>query len=353
MNMLIVLLCALAQNPAPNPPTRGAEAPQDGWITVDRIVMIVNQDIITELQLLRERARYERKRKLTTDTEIRNANTEILTDIVRKRLRVQAGALLGIDEKLIDARVAESLEQMRKRFNGTVGLRKYLQSLDVDGVDVKRLLRDDIYEQVYRDGVTGEAPGPLGRVTADRYIRPGQLSLLYQQAIERPEEMAALGGVVGRVKFQQIVLDAAQYGGPEATVDLARNISERITAGEDMGALARQYASARDDDGIVEVQEPNLRKLFPEIADFTAQAKSDEISAPMVVNRTDGTRVVRLVRFLERHAAVVPSLEDYTVQTTLRTRAEDWTANYRLESGYRDLLASSYVWPPELAVSKK
>lgn len=351
--MLIVLLCALAQNSAPNPPPRAAQAPSDGWFTVDRIVMIVNQDIITEVQLLRERARYERKRKLTTDTEIANANTEILTEIVRKRLRVQAGALLGIDEKLIDARVAESLEQMRKRFGGTVGLRKYLQSQDVDGVDVKRILRDDIYEQVYRDGVTGEAPGPLGRVTADRYVRPGQLSLLYQQSIEHPGEMAALGGVVGRVKFQQIALDPAQYGGTEAAVDLARNISERIAAGEDMGALARQYGSARDDDGVVEVQEPNLRKLFPEIAEFTSTAKTDEISRPMLVTRTDGTRVVRIVRFLERVPAVVPSLGDYEVQKTLRTRAEERTASFRLESGYFDLLASSYVWPPELAVAKK
>lgn len=340
----ILLLGALAQAPAPIGP-----APAAGpWQTVDRIVMVVNQDIITESQLLRDLQQLARQRKLTTETERRAAEMQILGDRVRQRLRIQAGAIAGVDEKMIDARVNDSLEQMQKRENGVVGLSKFLASREVSGPDVRRLLRDDIYDQIYRDGQTGDAPGPLGRVVADRYVRPGALSLLYRQAIERPAEMEALGGTVGSVKFQQIALDVAQVGGPEAARELARGLLARIEAGEDMGSLARQFSGARDSDGVTEVEEARLRDLFPEIAAFTAQAAPGQLSSPLE-SAPRGTPVVRIVRFLERKAANAPDFAAAGVQSKLRERAQERLEQYRLESGYTALLRASYVWPPELA----
>lgn len=347
MNTTLLLLACLAQDPAPIGPAP-ATVPARPWRNVDRIVMVVNQDIITESQLLRDLKQLARTRKLTTETEQRAAEMQILGDRVRQRLRVQAGAILGVDEKLIDARVADSLEQMRKRENGVVGLAKFLESRDVSGPDVRRLLRDDIYDQVYRDGVTGDAPGPLGRVTADRFVRPGSLILLYQQAIERPTEMEALGGSVGRVKFQQIAVDVAQAGGPEAARDLARSLAARIEAGEDMGVLARQQGGASDSDGVTEVEEARLRDLFPDIASFTSRAEPGQLSSP-IESAPRGKPVIRIVRFLERKPAVVPEFANADIQKTLRERAQERLEQYRLESGYTALLRASYVWPPELA----
>jgi peptidyl-prolyl cis-trans isomerase SurA len=347
MKALLCMLAALAQDPTPAAPP-AAQGSARPWVNVDRIVMVVNQDIITEYQLDKALARLAKTRKLTSDTEIHAAKLQILNELVRERLRVQAGALLGVDEKLIDARVAESLEQMRKRSGGVVGLVHFLESRDVAGPDVRRLLRDDIYDSIYRDGVIGDAPGPLGRITADRYIRPGALSLLFSQAIERPGEMEALGGTVGKVKFQQIVLDPEASGGIEATQALARDLAARIQAGEDMGPLARQYGGAREDDGIVEVEIPRLRDLFPEIARFTSQAEPGQLSGP-IESKTREKPTIRIVRFLERQAAVVPDFETHEVQAKLRKSATERLEQYRLESGYGALLASSYVWPPELA----
>lgn len=376
MNMLLLLLAALAPMHAsradPGATSESGASPSEAgagqgtahepigpapaqdsgrpWRTVDGIVMIVNQDIITESQLMKGLAQMQTKlgRKFQTDTERRQAQMQILGENVRKRLRIQAGAVLGVDEKLIDARVSESIEQMRKRQNGVVGLAKYLESVDVSGPDVRRLLREDIYDQIYSDGLTGEAPGPLGRVTADRYVRPGSLKLLFEQAIERPNEMEALGGSVGRVKFQQIVLDVSQNGGPEGAREVARTILARIGAGEDMGELSRQYGGARDGDGVTEVEEARLRELFPEIAAFTSKAEPGQLSGP-IETAPRGKPVVRIVRFVERTPAVVPDFSTAKVQDTLRERATERLEQYRLESGYAALLRASYVWPPELA----
>ncbi|MCY2960649.1 MAG: peptidylprolyl isomerase [Planctomycetota bacterium] len=351
--MFLLLLGALAQDPASPSAVApiGPRPAQDSarpWRTVDRIVMVVNQDIITESQLLRDLQSVARTRKLTTDTERRAAESQILGDRVRQRLRVQAGAILGVDEKLIDARVADSLEQMQKRENGVVGLSKFLESRDVSGPDVRRLLRDDIYDQLYRDGLTGDAPGPLGRVVADRYVRPGALHLQYVQAVDRPAEMDALGGSVGRVKFQQIILDISQSGGADAARELARGLVARIEAGEDMGSLAREVGGVREGDGVTDVEEARLRELFPEIAAFTEKAAPGQLSSP-IETAPRGKPLLRIVRFLERTPAKVPEFADATVQSKLRERSQERLEQYRLEGGYAALLRSSYVWPPELS----
>lgn len=338
----LLLACAPIQDPAAT-----TDTPARPWVTVDRIVMVVNQDIFTASRLQRDLTALERTRKLTTDTEKRAAEAHILGENVKKRLRVQAGANLGVDEKLIDARVAESLEQMKRRENGSVGLSKFLASRDVAGPDVRRILRDDIYEQIYRDGVTGDAPGPLGRVIADQYVRPGSLLLLYQQAIDRPAEMDALEGAVGRVRFQQIVFDVEAAGGPEAARGLAQALLGRIAAGEDVAALAREHGGGSGD-GVTDVEEARLRDLFPDIAAFTDSAEPGQVSEPIETS-SRGKTTLRIVRFVDRQAARVPDFSEAKVQETLRERAKQRLEQYRLESGYGALLRSSYVWPPELA----
>jgi len=346
MKLLLLLGAFLSQDA-----TDVAPAAARPWRTVDRIEMVVNQDIITASRLDRDLKQFMRSQKLTTDTEIRAAKTQILTDRVKERLRVQAGANLGVDEKLIDARVADSLERMRERENGVVGLAKFLGSREISGADVKPLLRDDIYEQIWQDGQTGEAPGPLGRVTADRYIRPGLLRLLFDASIERPADMLALGGSVGRVRFQQVILDTRAAGGLEPTRELARAIAARIEAGEDMAEIARANGAGPNADGVTDVEEAGLRELFPEISAFTTQAAPNQISPPIESVSRD-TTFVRIVRLLDRTPAVVPDFATSAVQETLRKGAEKRSEVHRLESAYGPMLRASYVWPEELAGRK-
>ncbi|MBL8863875.1 MAG: peptidylprolyl isomerase [Planctomycetes bacterium] len=331
----------------------GAEDPAAGrpWRTVDRPVVIVNQDLITASRLERDLRQYERNRPLTTDTERRAAERQILTDRVKERLGIQAGANLGVDERLIDRRVADSMERLRERENGVVGLARFLESRDISGPDVRLRLRDDIYGQLWTSGQTGEAPGPLGRVTVDRYVRPGALRFQYQQALLRPAEVEALGGSVGLVRFQQIVLDPARLGGLDAAREEARSLAQRVAAGEDMAELARLHGGDPGSDGVTEVEEARLAELFPEIASFTARATPGEISTP-IASEARGRSLVRVVRFLERRAPVEPEFRDAQLQGKLRQTTQNRLEQYRLESAYAALLRGSYVWPPELAGRK-
>jgi hypothetical protein len=310
--------------------------------------MVVNSDIITESELMRRLQSLMRDNKVTTESQLRLAERQILGDKVRERLRVQAGANLGVDEKLLDARVRENIERMRERENGVVGLARFLESRDVSGPELRDRLRDELYDQIYRDGVTGEGPGPLGRVTADRYVRPGALLFMYRQAQARPAEMEVLGGRPASVRFHQIVLDVDTAGGSEAARAVARTLIARLEAGEDMAEVARSTDSARDTEDPPEVEEARLRELYPEIAAFIATATPGQVSAP-IEGGTESKPVLRIVRFEGRTEARQPEFSDPKIQEQLREISTDRLEQYRLETGYGALLRSSYVWPPELA----
>ncbi len=361
MPSVLFCLCALAQDPAPvpapvpdvvRPPAAPATtapdaAPARPWREVDRVVMVVNSDIITESELVRRLQMLMKDYKLTTDTQRRQAERQILGDKVRERLRVQAGANLGVDEKLLDARVRENIERMTERENGVVGLAKFLESRDVSGPELRKRLRDELYDQIYREGVTGEGPGPLGRVTADRYVRPGALLLMYRQAEAKPADMEALGGRPASVRFHQVVLDVDTAGGSEAARAVARTLIARLEAGEDMAEVARSTGSARDTEDPPEVEEARLRELYPEIAAFIATATPGQISAP-IEGGPESKPVLRIVRFEGRTEALQPEFSDPKIQERLREISTDRLEEYRLETSYKDLLRSSYVWPAEI-----
>jgi peptidyl-prolyl cis-trans isomerase SurA len=354
MHFALFCLCALTQDPAPvqAPDVVGPRvdaAPARPWRQVDRVVMVVNNDIITESELMRRMVTLMKGRRLTPE-EQRQAEMQILGDKVRERLRVQAGSNLGVDEKLLDARVRENIERLRERQNGVVGLAQFLESKDVSGPELKKRLRDELYDQIYREGVTGEGPGPLGRVTTDRYVRPGQLRFMFDQA--RPDDLKALGGSPSTVRFHQMVLDVGTAGGKEAAREVARAVIARLEAGEEWTDVARSTSSARETEDPPEVEEARLRELYPEIAEFVTSATPGQISTP-IEGGTESKPVLRIVRFEGRTEGRTVEFSDFAVQEQLRKSSTEMLEQYRLETSYKELLRSSYVWPPEVVGRSK
>jgi parvulin-like peptidyl-prolyl isomerase len=318
------------------------------WRPMDGVVVIVNSDIITRSQLETDLRRAAREGRINTETERRAAELQLLRERLRERLRVQGGHNLGLPEEQINALVKDNLERLREREQGVMGLSRFLQSRDVSPQEAPRLLRDDILGQTWQSSVTGEGLGPLGRRFADTWVRPGKLPQLYEGALRRPADLSAIGGLPARAKLQQIVLDPEKSGGDEVALALLRSLRERVLAGEDLGPLVREHSLVRDEDGIGEVELSRLRELFPELHEFAARAAPGDLSAP-IESRSQGQRLFRLVRLLERSEEQRPELRDPTVQRKLLARAKEREETSRLERAYADLMRSSYAWPPELA----
>lgn len=357
MNLCTLLLaCAALQSPTGAPAAKA----KPEWFEFDRVVAIVNQDIITHRQLMRDMARENDRRPINNKSELQAAQTKILTRRVKTLLSKQAGQDMGADEKLVERNVQDSFDRIVAGNNGVVGMSKVMKTQDMNTQDVKEVLREELYTRIFEDAVTGEGSGLAARPNRDRYVRPGEMKFRYESALRRPELLQFIGGSQETVTLQMISLDSDKRGGRDATLALGHELAEQLRADADMGELVRKYSAATENDGVNPPAEiSRLRTLAPGLAKFVDDRPSDAtlwpkyISEPIVVADT-GTRMgVLVARIKEITPGETPVLTSTRSQEQIAKYARDSLDDYRLERAFVKLHAAAYIWPPEYAAPQK
>jgi hypothetical protein len=357
MNVCTLLLaCTALQTPSVAP----AENAKPDWFEFDRVVAIVNQDIITYRQLMRDLAREKERHTISNKSELQATQTRILTRRVKSLLSKQAGQDMGADEKLVERNVQDSFERIIANNNGVVGMSKVMKTQDMNTQDVKEVLREELYTRIFEDSVTGEGSGLAARPNRDRYVRPGEMKFRYQSALRRPELLQYIGGSQETVSLQTISLDSDKRGGRDATLALGHELAEQLRGEADMGELVRKYSAATENDGVNPPAElTRLRSLAPGLAKFVDDRPGDAtlwpkyISEPIVVSDT-GTRMMVLVaRIKEITPGETPVLESTHSQEQIAKYARESLDDYRLERAFVKLHAAAYIWPPEYAAPQK
>jgi hypothetical protein len=324
-----------------------APSAEKPWIPYDRVMMVVNQDIITERQLWRDLARTNHDHPLKDDSEKRAAQEQILTERVKARLSVQAGQDLGLDEKLVDRNVQDRMQRIIDSKNGVASMAKFLEEKDMTPQEMRTFLREEIYSSVWQDSVTGDAAGG-GRPKCDRFVRPGMLTFHYNNVVQKPEAYAALGGKPESFVLQMLLLDVDHYGGAEAAAKLADELKKRIEGGEDMGALVDQYSVALEKKGVLEPADlGTLTRTDVRVAEFASKAKTGDVS-PAIPFQGKSKSYLRLMRLLDHTPAVKPDITNTEVQSKIMKNARKDLEDYRLGKALQVLLRASYVWPKEL-----
>src|SRR6188768_119546 len=192
-SIILCALCALpiaaVQSGAPQP----AAAPaREGWRELDRVVVIVNEDIVTSHVLFRDYEQLRRARSVSNENDAARMRNEIMVEQVKDKLSVQAGRNMGLETSLVEAQVDDHLKRTVERFDGVVGLSEFLQSKDLSSTDARDQMRDRLYSDVWEQYVTGESAVPGGRISVDKYVRPGQMRFMYEVSLERPETLARI-----------------------------------------------------------------------------------------------------------------------------------------------------------------
>lgn len=340
----MILACAIAVSQQASP------APDEGgWRPYDRVVVCINEDVITYRELARGLEQLGRNRPLNTEAERRRAEAEILDRSIRERLAAQAGEDLGFDPQVVEARVQENLGRLIERHNGIAGMAKFLESQDLTSREARDVVRDKLYSDLWEATLTGEGAGPGARPEQDPFLRPGLLDFHFRNAISDSRVLEQLGGSPQRVVLQTLFLAADDARGPQATQTLAEDLRQRIVSGEDMSDVVAQYSIAPKDRGISDpVEEEQIAKVDPRIAEFVARAKPGDLSPVETIVRENRT-YWRIVKLVERQPAVVPKITTHAVQKRIAEAARRQTDDYRLGRGYRAMFEASYVWPPEYA----
>lgn len=318
-----------------------------GWVELDRVVMIVNHDILPLGRMQRDLERSFAGGPNPTRSEIQRRQTEIQSLHVRNSLASQAGQDLGADEKLVDRLVNDRIQREIEGRNGVVGLAAYLESRGMTTEDMRRRFREELYADAWEETVTGRGSGVAARPSQDRWVRPGLRRFHYENAITHDEALGALGGRSETWKLQLLPLPCAMFGGEEATTKLALEIKAQIEGGADMSELVQRYLPTDKERGLVEATARSFRARDKAIAAFASTAVEGAVSDPLPLETPQG-KYVRLVRLIAREPAVVPAFGDAVCQNALVENVQRELDEYRLERAYAQLFQAAYVWPEEV-----
>lgn len=328
MIWLALLALTLAQDPAP------AEEPK--WIEFDSAALIVNGDIITRVDVL---SALRRLPPSENKADQARKSDEIVTQKVRELLEVQAGQVMGYDEKMVERFVQNQLERQREAAGSVTRLASELQSRNLDSFTHKDEIRTQVYGMLWQRSQTGIDAAPKGRIAADRYVRPGRLYFEFK-------DQEALFASDSLVTVQDFGLKIGNSADEVRAV--LQQLRERVQAGADFDEeTARLGAQDAKANPMVDRPQSEFRSV-PSVARFLQSAEPGDVSEVLEITKGGALVGYRLVYLVERKPRPVPVFADQELQTRLREAVERSLDEVRIDAGLERLRRAAYVWPPEL-----
>lgn len=275
----------------------GRSAPADASMTVDRVVAVVNDDVITMSDLQRELSRS----RGTVDEKL------LLEEMINRRLQISAAKKEGMD--VTDQELSDAVSDIMRRNN--MNPQQFEAAITKEGITL------DEYRRELREQMT------LSRLF-NKYVRTG-VTVDPREVGEYYERNRSSYALPEEIRLRQILIPAPPDAAPARTAALestARTAAERAKKGEDFALLIREYAGRGDGDlGFMERAD-----LLPELARAASDLKAGEIAGP--VRTSLGFHVIRL----EEVRARVKTLDQ------VRDDISALLLNQKLENTYRSWL---------------
>jgi hypothetical protein len=342
--MIAALLLCLLQEPQPpesteTPPAEDGAPDEPGRKRVNRLVLIVNDECLTDADVLRE---IWQRRELIEPEEQERAINEIIGGQVNGLLKSQGGRDLGFDPAFVQRYVREDLERQEERAGSAGLLGDQLSRWGLDSGEFHESREAGIHAHLWEGSVTGRLPGPGGRQHVDRYVRPGRLH--FEHA--RNQDL----GLPVTVVLQELVVDAQRVGDLRDAERQAVDLRERILLGEDFGEVAVEAEAAPEDTRGMLPPLPQERLLSVEgVAPFLESAAPGDLSEVMPVRdpQSGVLRGYRLLKLISRDRPEPPSFLDGDFQRHLTERIQEERDLAREDEALAKLRDAAYVWPPE------
>jgi hypothetical protein len=298
--------------PAPAQPRRSdAQQPQ----SINHVQFVVNDQVVTLRDFIDDLRRDNRP--YTTQQERERAFRETFASRVRQLLMEQGGRELGYEEALIKRYVDDEIQSNIKASGGIVDLGEQLRRSNLDPTGLREMTQRGVYAQLWGMAVEGQQPKSTGRLTVDRYMRPGRILFEFERA--PLTELAP-----GTVDFQNLFISAESSGGVAAAKAKAEDAVAAARAGRPFTELVRERSQAltKAKDGWERgLALKQIETALPEVYEFLATVKRAE---PMLDFDTART------------------------QEQIRRRLLASQGQYRRDRELTKMLEGAYVWPPEM-----
>jgi hypothetical protein len=348
-----------APAPANAPAPVGARSPLDApsrpsgaWRTLDRVEMIVNDDMVTARAIQKMLDNLRNRQTVSPEDEPRVLQ-QAKIERVRNLIAVQSGQDLGLDPKVIKHEVDEHVNTLIRQRDGVASLAEFLQSLDLDSSEAREEITSNIYRDVWDKFITGAAPLPGSRLSRDRYVRPGLMQLYYQVGLEHPETLGQIGGKPQLVVLQYIFVDPRKHDGDGPARDLLKSVRKRILDGEDMADLCEKYSESKARGGVTEpLPELRLAAIDPTLGEFLKTAKPGDLSDVMSFENSKHDHFWRLAKLVDRTPPVVPDFHAAEVQQKVADGIQQEYEDLRRAIAIDLMFRGSYVWPEQYATKR-
>lgn len=244
------------------------EGPASGSVILDRVVAVVNNEIITLSDLQREEA-----------LKKGNANTDerqLLEDMIDRKLQLDAAKRVGMD--VTDKELADAIADIMKR--NSLDTKKFEEALVKEGLTLEQ------YKTELREQMT------LSRMVG-KYVRAGiavdeaEVRAYYDRnraSYTMPEE----------VRLRQIYFPLPDNATPDQIADTKSQAlaeCERAKKGEDFLQLVREHSQgAESPDGDLGFME--RQNMQPEIEEAARELKAGEIAGPILCG--GGFHIIRM-----------------------------------------------------------
>ncbi len=316
----------------------GSPQADESWVLLDGVAAVVNDDIVTEVELSREAKNLREFRgvSITTPDELIAFEERVLEAVVIRRLGAQAGRELGLGEEDVERVVDSHLGNLRRR----LGLLTYIDDLESRGLgegDVHTETRRQFYRETWESSVVGE--GTAGqRPRRDRYVRPGEMYYIYG-------EVQHLLGPPPEIRLRQFALEPEKGQGDEELYAACKVLRDRAQEGESLEELVREIGLERS--AVRAWTVPADRIESDDLRAFATNAPPGTLSE-VVLATTDKDRTQAAFFVLDdRRAAGLPRpFLSGTVQTELSKRALAERDRWNLVRGQLELIEGSYIDPP-------
>ena len=246
---------------------------------VDRIVAQVNDDIITQSEIEREKAqvREELAAKFTgeqLEEELRKQEKSILEELIRQRLFLQKANEIGMGSGM-DVQVSAQIEAMRKQYN-IKDMEEFEKALESQGTTLA----------AYREYVKKQL---IIGTLIDTFVN-SRITLLTEELERYYKDHLKDYSSAEEVTLSEILIPIGGNDGQAET--LANEYRKRLLKGESFAALASQYSKGPTAGKGGNIGTYQTAKLSPQIAEPIASLKEGEIS--QVVKVGDSYAIFRV-----------------------------------------------------------
>jgi parvulin-like peptidyl-prolyl isomerase len=303
----------------------GAVVPVSGEV-VDRIVAIVNDDIITLSELNTTFEPYMKRieaqlKGADKEKVVAEGKTAILNRMIDNKLIEQEAKKSGIVIK--DDEIMSAVRDMLK--NKNLQMPDLLQALAKDGVTFDGY-KHDLKDQMQRQQLVRR------EIRSKLVVTDDEIGDYYRQHRDEYEGKEA-------VRIRQILLPVPPGTDPairERARELAESILKRIKSGEPFEALATQFTqspatAAGGDIGFVE-----KGHMLPEVEKVALNLRIGDVSP--VIESSQGFYIIQVVD--KRGAGIKPITE---VRQEIQRKLEDEKAAKKFDQWVADLRSKSLV----------